>query len=403
MAGHDVTAIIGQITADSMDRARSVSGVLHGRLQSLRLPDPGAGVTWAQRIPDNAPQMARDLASALDQRCRELGERQFDKPEPWALRHLGPPAAATSPALSEDWKQRAGVAAAYREARGITRPYEAVSFSRHPELELEMMRKDTIRALQIPDEDAEIHAASRGQLEAWQLDGERIEATAPPEVASRLRLTAQAETDAWAQSADAQAAHQDAEAANASALAATLAAERGRLEQANARYEDWSAKTADSRETAGRANAELRRRGLPEHPAENQRTPEPQRMTEWWADFQADAEAADRAIGREHQAAIGAGQPWPPQRQPAPDARPEPEDLVPGQPEVLEPRPEREEPEPFSRVDEDIERAHQATRRIQAQRTELDASAEYVARIERETEAAAEPQAEMPEQAEIEL
>ena len=84
------------------------------------------------------------------------------------LRHLGPPDAATSPALREDWRARAGVAAAYREARGITSPHEAVSFGPHLEPELEMMRKDTFRALQIPDHDAEIRAASRGQIEAWR-------------------------------------------------------------------------------------------------------------------------------------------------------------------------------------------------------------------------------------------
>ena len=403
LAGHDVTAIIGQITADPMDRARSVSSVLHGRLQSLRLPDPGADVTWAQRTPDSAPQMAHELAAALDQRRRELGERQFANPEPWVLRHLGPPAAATSPALREDWKARAGVAAAYREARGITSPHEAVSFGPHPEPELEMMSTDTFRALQIPDQDAEIRAASRGQLEAWQLHGERAQASAPPEVASRLRLTAQAEADAWTQSADAYAAHQTTEAANAGALAATLAAERGRLDKANARYEAWSAKTESMRETAGRATAELQRRALPDRPAHNEHASGPQSMTEWWAEFQAATEAADRAIGRQHQAAIDAGRPWPPQRQTAPDAESQPRDSVPDQPGMLKSPPEHDEPEPVSRLDQDIARARQATRRIQAQRAELDASAEYVARVDRDAESGAERQAETPEHADLEL
>ena len=403
LAGHDVTAVIGQITADPMDRARSISSVLHGRLQSLRLPDPGADVTWAQRTPDSAPQLAHELAAALDERRRELGERQFGNPEPWVLRHLGPPAAATSPALREDWKARAGVAAAYREARGITSPHEAVGFGPHPEPELEMMRKDTFRALQIPDQDAEIRAASRGQLEAWQLHGERAQATAPPEVASRLRLTAQAEADAWTQAADAQAAHHDTDAANARALAATLTAERRRLEEANARYDGWSATTASTRETAGRARAELQRRARPERPAQNEHGPEPQSMAEWWAEFQAHAEAADRAIGRQHQASIDAGQPWPPQRRTTPDAEPQPQDSVPAQLDTSKSRPEHGEPEPVSRFDQDIDRVRQATRRIQAQRAQLDASAEYVARIERETEAAAERQAETPEHADLEL
>jgi hypothetical protein len=38
LAGHDVGAIIDQITAAPMDRARSISSVLHFRLQQLALP-----------------------------------------------------------------------------------------------------------------------------------------------------------------------------------------------------------------------------------------------------------------------------------------------------------------------------------------------------------------------------
>ena len=60
-------------------------------------------------------------------------------------------------------------------------------------------------------------------------------------------------------------------------LANHMAAERARLETANARYEDWSAKTASSRETAGRAKAELHRRGIQPATA----GPEQQSTLEW--------------------------------------------------------------------------------------------------------------------------
>jgi hypothetical protein len=47
-AGDDITAIIGQITAAPMNRARSISSVLHGRLQRLALPQlAGHDVTLA--------------------------------------------------------------------------------------------------------------------------------------------------------------------------------------------------------------------------------------------------------------------------------------------------------------------------------------------------------------------
>jgi hypothetical protein len=44
---------------------------------------------------------------------------------------------------------------------------------------------------------------TRGELEARILDGDRALASAPPDVSRELRLIAQAEADAWQQSADA--------------------------------------------------------------------------------------------------------------------------------------------------------------------------------------------------------
>ena len=43
LAGHDIGAIIGQITAAPLESARSISSVLHGRLRALKLPDLGRG------------------------------------------------------------------------------------------------------------------------------------------------------------------------------------------------------------------------------------------------------------------------------------------------------------------------------------------------------------------------
>ena len=220
----------------------------------------GHGVTWAQRTPQHAPALAHELAAGLDDRRRELGEQALQNPEPWLTRHLGaPPGPDASPVLREDYAQRAGTAAAYREARGITDPQQAVSLDPHPDPELEALRRDTVRALEIADEQAELRAMSRGELEGQVLQGERAQATAPRDVSSQLRLTAQADADAWQQAADAEAEHDQVRAANARSLAATLAAQASRLEAANARYEEWSARTAstpgDGREGQGRAAA----------------------------------------------------------------------------------------------------------------------------------------------------
>ena len=60
LAGHDIGTIIDQITAAPMDGARSISSVLNGRLQQLQLVDQSHEVTWAQRTPAAAPEVAHD-------------------------------------------------------------------------------------------------------------------------------------------------------------------------------------------------------------------------------------------------------------------------------------------------------------------------------------------------------
>ncbi len=405
LAGHDVGAIIGQITAAPLDGARSISSVLHGRLQQLQLPGPGHEVTWAQRTPGNAAQAAHELAAGLDERRRELGERLAANPEPWLARHLGVLSPDASPALREEYVRRAGTAAAYREARGITDPQQAVSFGPHPEPELAAMQRDTFASLEITDEQAEIGAMSRGELEARVMEGDRAQATAPPEVSGRLRLTAQAEADAWQQSAAAEADHNPVQAGSARALAHQMAAEKTRLEAASARYEEWSAKTAGTRETAGKAKAELHRRGHEPAPAG---TPQPHSTLDWWRQFQANLEAAGQALTRQQQAAIDTGQPWPPARhpQPQPEAEraPQPGNPVAEQPEIREPGPGHDQ-QRAARLAELQARAGHAAARIKAQQAQLEASSQHTARLQRQAQAEpqADRQAETPDEIEMEV
>ena len=429
LAGHDIGELIDRITVGPMDGARSIASVLHGRLQRLQLPAQGYSATWAQRTPRNAPALAHQLAAGLDDRRRELGERALAHPEPWLTRHLGaPPGPDASPVLLEDYAWRAGMAAAYREAWGVTDPQRAVSFDPHPSPELEALRKDTFRALEIADEQAEIRALSRGELEAQVLESDRAQATAPQDTGSQLRMTAQAEADAWQQSADAEAEHDQVRAENARSLATALAAETSRLEATNARYEQWSARTASTRELAGKAKAELQRRG--QQPSAGRATG-PWSMADWWQGFHEDADAVDRAIEREHQAAVDDGQPWPPERKPeakyegrhaaAPRRDSQLEQSPPGaagsqtdpESDTSEPEtPAPEAPEPgladdgrAARLDELQARADEAARRIDAQRAELDASSEHTARIQWEAQAESEAsrQGDTPYDMEIEL
>ena len=122
LAGHDINAVIDQITAAPMDRARSISSVLHGRLQRLDLPQhAGHDVTWAQRTPKDAPAVAHELAAGLDDRARALGERLAASPEPWLAKQLGILAPHAPPLLREEYARRAAACRRNWRLRGEER------------------------------------------------------------------------------------------------------------------------------------------------------------------------------------------------------------------------------------------------------------------------------------------
>jgi conjugative relaxase-like TrwC/TraI family protein len=402
LAGHDISTLIDRITAAPVDRARSITSVLHYRLQRLALPNLRHDVTCAQRTPATAPSLAHELAAALDDRARALGEHLAASPQPWLARHLGVLAPAASPALRAEYTCRAGIAAAYREAAGFTDPDQAVSPEPHRgNPELEAMRTAVLTALEIRDEADNLRGLDRDELEARALQGQRARAAAPPDVSRQLRLTAQTEADAHRQSADAQAQHDRSGAASATALAAQLAAERQRLEADNARYEQWSADTYTARDSAEKATAELRRRGHAQPESDPQLEPENerQRMAGCCQQLEADAEALACAGANEHLAASEA----------APRPSPRIPDMNPPSIPKPEPRPspkrEPEQNDRAARLDELLAQADQAAQRIAARQAERQTSHEYAARttLEAQTQAQANQQAQALDEAELEV
>jgi hypothetical protein len=408
LAGHDINSIIDQITAAPLDGARSISSVLHGRLQQLQLPNLGYDVTWAQRTPKDAPAVPHELAAGLDQRARALGEQLAVSPEPWLASRLGVLAPHASPLLREDYARRAAAAAAYREAAGITDPEQAIASEPHRgNPELDHLRQAAIRALEIRDETEITRRMTHGELEARILDGDRALASAPPDVSRELRLTAQAEADAWLQSADAEIRHDPAGSAGATDLARHIAAEREQLEAANARYEKWATGTSSKREAAGKARAELERRGLAQQTAD-QRQPaaegEPQTMVQWWRQLEFDPACVDQAIEREHQAAIAAGNPWPPEHTPQPEPGPvrEPKNSPGSDPEAYgQLGPDNQ----TARLDELLAQSTEAAGRFSKDKADREGRAEYAARLERDAHAEPERtrQTQASYEAEIEL
>ena len=251
LAGHDLGTLIDQITTAPMDRVRSITSVLHHRLQQLALPDLRHDATWVRRTPATAPPLAHELAAALDDRARALGERLAVSPEPWLARQLGVLAPGASSALRAEYTRRAGIAAAYREAAGITNPGQAVASEPHRDNpELEAMRKTVFTVLEIRDEADIIRGLDLDGLEARALHGQQAHTAAPPDVSRQLRLTAKAEADAHRQAADAQTRHDHTGSASAKALAAQLTIEHQRLEASNILYEQWSTDTRATRDSS---------------------------------------------------------------------------------------------------------------------------------------------------------
>jgi conjugative relaxase-like TrwC/TraI family protein len=305
--GEDLTTLIEQITAADLTGARSISAVLHGRLawtgKARSIPS-----TWAQRTPENAPQLAHEAAKAIDYRITALGLRCAEKPEPWLTSQLGAFPAHGSALEQQDYLHRAGSAAAYREAAHIIDPHQAVSPTPHKgDPVRERMRRDTITHLEIRDEEQLYRAMSRGDLEAKELQARRAYAAGPKDVAADLKYTAQAEADQRQAAVEAEAQGDEATAKALYSLADLLGTQKTALEADHAKHENWSAETAGRREEGGKARAELGRRG---------QTPEiePSETTlEWWQRFERDCQAFEQHLINLEAQAETEGRPWPPQ------------------------------------------------------------------------------------------
>ena len=225
----------------SLDGARSIASVLHGRLQRLHLPDPGIPATWAAADPRQRPAAAREIAEALDARPAELGHRHAANPQPWLIRRLGilPPGASPMPSrrLRAARRHRRRLPGSRRHHQPLPGRLTRTA-PRQPRTRATCGRKPSAN-WRYPDEAAMWAGMDRGQLEAHTAAAERAQATAPPDVAGQLRATAHAEADARQQAADAQvrsdeAASQPAPARSPDVLASQTAAARSPERRARA-------------------------------------------------------------------------------------------------------------------------------------------------------------------------
>jgi hypothetical protein len=234
------------------------------------MPAVAAG-PWLDQVPQTGDpdldRYARELAQAMDDRRRRLGEHAADHQPAWA-QTLGP--VPEHPLDRADWEHRVGQVAAYREMWGWTHPHEPVS-SRPGQHSPEARAAWQAAAEALGWQPGGLREHSDGQLWAWRSAFQREMAWAPPYKGNDL-ATVRAEIRRTEIEADR--AHRNAQAAadpdaqerladRASALGQWQQMTRDlaeRLAEAQTGYDAWEQATGPTRSRAVAADAELRRR-----------------------------------------------------------------------------------------------------------------------------------------------
>ena len=267
IGGRRIEDSLDAITGRTLDGARSIAAVLHGRLDKEPAPARGQTRTWAERAPRDAPDQALEAARRLDARQAELGRQLAAQPPEWALNAWGVPPARAG-ALREDWERRAAVVESYREAAGITDPAQAIGPVPSGQAQLREAFHASVVALELPGEQALLRAMGRGQLEAQVSTYQRAAALAPRDVGAELAAADRRCKSDIARAQAAREAGRDAEADTAGILAEETAGELAGLRVADAARREWAEAHASEAAQARAAEAELRRRDQAERVAQ---------------------------------------------------------------------------------------------------------------------------------------
>ncbi|HUZ50910.1 MAG TPA: MobF family relaxase, partial [Streptosporangiaceae bacterium] len=278
-AGLDGGQVLRQAVAErTMTGARDVARVLDSRLRrrldGIQPQPPGP---WSARVPDTgSPDLnryLRDLADAMDDRTRRLGEHTAQTQPAWARQALGP--VPGDPAARAGWEHRASLVAAYRERYGHARPADPIGPAPGTTSPEARAAWHTALAALGRVDGIDLRACTDGELWLRRSTYERETAWAPPHVAAELRLMRIAQRDAHVKAVrahhEASAARDDTTAARHRQLASTwqaLEAKAAREADMFAAAQDtrrhWEALTETTRRIAIAADLELRRR----HPDE---------------------------------------------------------------------------------------------------------------------------------------
>lgn len=275
-AGLDSAGVLRRAVASGpLDDAESLAKVIDWRIRQQTAGMPAVAVRpWTEQVPQTGDtdmdRYARELAEAMDDRQRRLGEHAAEHPPAWA-RSLGP--VPDHPVDRAEWEHKAGKVAAYREMWGYTHLHEPIG-PRPGQYSPEARASWQAAAEALGRQPGDLSAHSDGQLWAWRSAFAREMAWAPPYKGADLAIVREAVRRAEIEADRARRNAQAADTAEARQRLDYLAQVQAAWEQqtrdlaadlgaVQAGYDAWEAVTAPTRDRALAADAELRRR----HPA----------------------------------------------------------------------------------------------------------------------------------------
>ena len=281
-ADHDPAQLLTEATGRDMEGARSVAGVLHGRLgrieqdaarQASDGPGTGRGGFWTASVPAPEPgqqlaELARQAAGAADERGQALGEQAAADPPDWALDLFGD--VPDDPAGRQHWIDRTAAVASYRELTGHDDPEQAIGEAPPAgNAEWRASWRHAAQAAGLGETDVADRQATDGELHADRMAGQRAEPWAPPDVADKLRKL----QGALAHLERREGRETDPERAASYAQRASLVQDgEAELDAEQQQRIAWESGHAAGQEGARRATGELQRRGI----IEPEPVPEPE-------------------------------------------------------------------------------------------------------------------------------
>ena len=199
-AGLDGADVLREgVAARNMNGVRDPARVLDSRvrrmLDGVQPQVPGA---WRTRVPDTgSPDLDRylaELAEAMDERTRRLGEHAAFMQPTWACTGLGP--VPDDRVGRADWEERVGVVGAYRERYGYNDPADPIGPAPGKTSPGANAAWHAALAVLGAVNGQDLRGCTDGELWLHRSGYERETAWAPPYVAEELRLMRVVQRDA---------------------------------------------------------------------------------------------------------------------------------------------------------------------------------------------------------------